>query len=368
MHSSWSAATLLVSAFTFLFILPCSIAATPSTPEISKRGDSIVLPEYKSPAAPRRFHGEFVKVPTKRFDLVPAPGEVFWLDSKRIAFDSTKPGERITDESGKLTGYFTVFVWDVEADTLIEGPKFSSNLCIAAGNIRYLRREGTDWIVFQGSWGREVEIRRFRAGDKENREISINRHNCKEFRLSDSPLKDHTFSPLLDEHGYFVGPRSNPSQQTITYLRIDGRSIELSEIPWGGVWNPIYSRYLGAYYFASLGPSAKRGPYAIWLLYPDGKTEKIILPYIGLLHASPKFYPVKGGWVFTTRATVINETGPGEAGLYRFRNGKYDRLSVGMPANAAVSHDGCKVALLHAPDMKHRVFDLVHLCREKEGK
>jgi hypothetical protein len=271
-----------------------------------------------------------------------------------------------------LIGYFTVFVWNIETDELVEGPKFSSNLCIAAGNIHYEKRLGEERAVFEGRWGHEVEVRRFKAGDGKSRGISLNPHNCREYRSADSPLPDYRSTPLREEHGYLVSPTLKTQEPGRSYLRADGQLIRLPPVEWTDFWAPVYSEYLGSYYFVargpSRGPSVRDGPLSAWLLYPDGRTERQSLPYVELMHDSPKFYPARGGWVFTARSTIPGEPGPGDAGLYRLRDGKYERLSVGLPAQAAVSGDGCKVALLHAPNLKNRVFDLLDLCSNGVAK
>ena len=116
---------------------------------------------------------------------------------------------------------------------------------------------------------------------------------------------------------------------------------------------------------------SEANPHTVWWLQPDGGVEAVDMP-AGVW--------VRGGSVFmvgTSKGTVIVFHGgmisrkePGDQGAYLVHGDNITRLLRGYITAPAVSPDGCKVALSHAPsayhdqpgDLNKRTLKVIQFC------
>jgi hypothetical protein len=148
---------------------------------------------------------------------------------------------------------------------------------------------------------------------------------------------------------YFEERRAYPRNLTL-YVGATGRAVSLP-MTWEEEISPLevaYSTYRGAYV---LRPQMPRGsplgrirawpkdqPLVVYLLWADGRTEAISIPYSPVEFVEhPR--PLRAGWIFG--GGKQRRTG----GLYVLGKNTLTTVEAGLVSEISVSRDGCKAAV-----------------------
>jgi len=131
-----------------------------------------------------------------------------------------------------------------------------------------------------------------------------------------------------------------------------------------------YSEYLDAYvvgheYYDPKYPETR----SFWILQRNGDLKEIPYPKTTLVGRNDLF-PVKPGYLVHYNGGPLTEK-EGTRGLYLIQGEQVQRLIVGLVGGIAVSSDGCKVAFIHARNIKedlstqkpYRTLKYINFCQ-----
>jgi hypothetical protein len=286
----------------------------------------------------------------------------FWIDNERLIFKGFEVGSyskemheapfseqhaKGYDGHGMRTGYY---VWDTKKNTVTLYKDKITNLCAEDGNVVYQTTGSEKAVVWRGKFGEEQPTT-----------IEPVRLNFNELRVScwdrwpqrTEAQKGRRILHLRAGWGYLdAGPSDPPFdlKAPVLYYREGSSTPTTLPIPVGKLINAGYVRFVpheNRHLIVEGNVSRERDA---WFMTRDGKLTEVILPPGPWL--SERLYPVKGGLFLSsahTRGKKILEPG----GAYLILDGEWWRLLfTGIKGRAAISQDGCKVALVVTPDDK----------------
>lgn len=301
------------------------------------------------------------------YELIPlivAPS-LHWIDSNRLLFTGIKTSEMqaaiAAKQPDRVARLRKLYVWD-GINKSVRLYADAQSACVSNGVITYTVRvdkEAGKQFVKEGPLGSEKEIGR----PLPSKEGVRSNFTCKDH------LRDELLPPaprfrrvvvLRDGDGYLdLGPgggndyfeqrRVLPRNLTL-YQGGTGKAIQLP-MTWEeeiSQFEVTYSAYRSAYVLlprmprgAQLGhikPWPKDQPLVVYLLWADGRTQAVTLPYRPAEYlGNPR--PIRAGWIFGGGKS------PKSVALYVFDGTAVAKVESGFVKEIAVSPDGCKAAV-----------------------
>ena len=298
---------------------------------------------------------------------------LYWIDNDRLLFAGIRSADmnaalaaKETDREKRLK---KLYVWHASTE-LVTFYADSRSVCVANGIVRYTVRvdkTAGKVVIREGPFGAEKEVERPLPSNEElssqgqmarvRSNLSCRTHLRSELR---PPVaSDRNVAVLRDGATYLdLGPnfgadwavRRTLPRNLALYRADTGKAFQLP-MTWEEDFSPsevTYSAYRAAYVLRPrkprYAPDEKRRrwsrefPPVVYLLWADGRTETVSIPYFPSEYATHP-QPIKGGWVF----------GGGNfyraAGLYLLGGGSVSKIGVGLVKEIAVSRDGCKAAV-----------------------
>jgi hypothetical protein len=305
--------------------------------------------------------------------------QINWIDNNRILFKSVKDNDKRRVSSGP----FNLSFWEIGKEVRAYTPYVKRvSACANNGIVKYtLEEESGRHRVFYGKFGEEKEItppklsypdlvKNCRIAD--NPEIVVKRQN------------NRAIIPLLDRHGYLelgpsLGKESSDNNPITLHHPSQSQGIALSlrrQEP--GLFAPEYYAFKDAYFIQPiiLYRQGRDKPATVWWMSPDGSITELKIP------VGPW---VKGGsvWALPTAKGIFliyhghkSRRDPGPAGGYLVQGEKYFKVIDGDIRGPAVSPDGCKAAISHAPysdadsntkDPNYRTLKVINFCPEEKN-
>lgn len=301
----------------------------------------------------------------------------FWVDNERVIFKGVEVGTyskemhesppsvrraKGYDDHGMRTGYF---VWDTTNNAVTLYKDKIANLCIEDGNVVY-RMDAERPIVWLGKLGEE------QPADIKPPQLDFNhlRVNCWDrWPERTEAQKGRHILTLRSGWGYLDLGRSDPPRDlkkpVLFYREGQTHPIDL-QIPVGNLINAGYVRFVpheNRHLIVEGNVSKERDA---WFMSRDGRLTEVILP--NGPWSGERLYPVKGGIFLSSSHTKGRKTlEPG--GAYLIRDGEWWKLLfAGIKGRAGVSPNGCKVALVVAPDDKALRENLRQLISGRPGR
>ena len=300
---------------------------------------------------------------------------VNWIDQDRVIFVGgplTELGRVQREGYGRYPVH--LFVWDTSKNRVEVHSKIESvhGLCYRGGYIRYFLPVNTDehLILKSGPFGQETETIVDRKHDtveaRKNRGMLYSELRCKEYPYADILIGEKRgLFPLLEGHGYldiYADPfipdrkmepvrwyrdRTSPPVD-LPIIKLETGESLVSYIEWSSNY-VIETRRARDQVHNSTGDWPKNVPRPVYLMKLDGSIKQINLPYInGITSNGGDFFQLRAGLAFLSRSVVPNR--PGKAGVYIWTGGDaVHRALPGEPAAAALSPDGCKLAVAIDP-------------------
>ena len=296
---------------------------------------------------------------------------IYWIDNRQVIFW----GFRLTDDGGLLDGPHDrgIYIWDTETGK-IRWYADGDSLCYANGYINYgflaYPRKPPD-IKYRVNWkegpmGRErlhvVDLKDDAASMRWYRSYQLNPFDCHMEKWPKGMSRSHRrWTFLLPADGYLdEGPYSGGDDSPVTWHRPNGEVIPLP-LKRKDVMSVQYYPFKKAYFFWRdlYVQDARRRP--IWKrdgcspgtwFYPDGKVERFCIPFISWIpDGSVDVYESRPGLLFRTDSFGRHGYA-GTSGLYLIAGGETHRLLAGQVTGVGISPDGCRVAMVHAPDIR----------------
>lgn len=283
----------------------------------------------------------------------------YWLDNERVIFKGFEVGsyskqmheasrlERRAkgyDEHGMHTGYY---IWDTKKNEVTLYKDKITNLCVEDGIVVYETDDGNKTTVLMGALSEESPIDI--SPEQLNNGLSA---NCwvRRPKRTEAQQGRHILY-LRPGWGYLdIGPTDpprDPKAPVLYYKEGVSKPIELP-IPAGRLMNAGYVRFVpheNRHLIAEGNVSRRR---EAWFMTSDGKVSEVILPSGPWL--SERLYRVKGG-IFLSSAYTQGKRSNVPPGAYLVPDGQWwQLLFIGRQGKAAVSPDGCKVAMTITPD------------------
>ena len=297
-------------------------------------------------------------------DAYPEPIPLFWIDESRVLFRAIAPGSPLTH--GDRT--YARYVWNVSTGrvTATYGPTERPSWCFSGGYSTYVVQVGTEFVMYAGQLGSEVEILRYATVTPNEERPHSNEFDCRPPQPGKPDFDPRKGRRLAGNDGY-IGrvPQSGPSSsQQLAFYKGDSPDPQPLPVRGNEYQKLTYSRYLGAYLLQtdSRSPAGQREIHA-WLLFPDGRLERTTVPDGPWTSASLGFSYGTAGLLMFSHALSS-----GNAGLYLIRGGNIKRIVAGYleAAGMEVADNGCRVALTlsHLPresQYLHRLY-VVDLC------
>ncbi len=296
-----------------------------------------------------------------------------WVDSNRLLFAGIKNVEKNAAISAKeidrVARLKKLYVWD-SASQSVRLHADAQSVCFSKGFVSYIVRAdkvAKKQIVREGLFGFEKELVRALPSKEEisaQEKLAPVRSNftCKTHRRAElvpPARRDRNIVVLHEGDGYLeLGPnlgsdvaekRAHARNLTI-FQATTGKATPLP-MTWDEDFSPtevVYSTYRGAYVLRPRKPGNVRDekrriwsrdfPPTVHLLWSDGRTETISIPYLPSEYVThPQL--AKAGWIF----------GGGNfykaAGLYLFDGQAVQKIDVGLVKEIAVAPDGCRAAV-----------------------
>jgi len=278
-----------------------------------------------------------------------------WVDNTQLLFT----GGTKDEARGKL------HLWNDKTKS-VQRYAEAESACFSNGFIRYqvrMDQVARKRIVREGPFGSEKEIEEPLLSKEELRKMPRVHSNftCKVHLRSElAPPAPNTrnVAVLRDGDGYLdLGPWDIDTKERKTFPRnltlYQGKTGKAIQLPmtWEediASYDVFYSEYRSAYIVHPKKPRGaplelniqwpKDQPLIVYLLWPNGQTETVSIPYWPTEYLS-RPQPVKSGWIF----------GGGNfykaSGLYLFDGKTVSEIDTGQVWGTAVSPDGCKAAV-----------------------
>lgn len=300
---------------------------------------------------------------------------VNWIDQDRVIFvgGSRAEWERFSKEGFEAFVPY-LYVWDTKTNRVGIHSKIRNvhGLCFRGGYIRYYMPGGTgdQSILKSGLFGQETETMVDRKQNtveaRRSRGMLYSELRCKEYAEADvriSPTR--LLFPLLDGHGYlninYNSSVPDEKHEPVFWLKDrDSPPVELPIRKYETAWTNIsYMEWSNTYVIEtdrarnrvqqSTGDWPKNVPRPVYLMKPGGLVQQVNLPYVYRVTSNASyFFPMRSGLAFLSKSVSSNQ--PGKAGVYVWTGGDaLHRVAEGLPKAAALSPDGCKLAVAIDP-------------------
>ncbi len=331
--------------------------------------------------------------PVKDSGLLAEDADIVWLDNQRVLFHGYKAVEQA--KSPKEFHRFIdrgLYLWDTTTgsvalydtfDKRSDGLLLKSSLCVHDGVLSYVNRG----VLISGKPGQETKT------NPPKYPYWVNSHSCRYYDAKPVLVgEDHQTILLREEHGYLdlgTGPKPNyltlrmeQPNPSISFYSTEAKKSFTLPMGWQEVgfiqvhYAPFSNRYLLSglqYYDEQRGflPAWPRdAPHRVWWLSPDGTLEKEEVPDMiaTLQGGSPRMFPIRGG-LFVISSNTRNMREPRAAGGFVVRGQAIQKTVTGMLKRAAVSPEGCRVAVVNDTYAKDRPvserirLQIIELCK-----
>lgn len=307
---------------------------------------------------------------------MPISGEIEWIDNDRVIFSGYEPGIQDTLSGGASSLKRGIYIFDGKSKI---GKRHADGTldCFSRGYIHYRRKnnDGTE-TTLAGMLGQEKEldsasIPKYGVQSKVSCRV-YEKHQLPE--LAGIPAK-----PLLPEHGYLllapltsehdnfirlVAP--NGKQRTLPVRHKDLRSAELRWYEHENAYL-LYDRTPSEVSDRTVPLKPKRVGIAktLHVIEANGSYRTLKVPYHVWHRGLGKFYLAKSAIVMVSRVRGRSRS-PHYEEVFLIRGRYWESiLAGGATSDAAVSPDGCKLALgiAKAPQVNLQpVLHVVNLC------
>lgn len=292
-------------------------------------------------------------------------GKLYWLDDERILFygGTARQDSQRTGKAGANLATGGTYIWHIARGTLEHVSEWEITCYHPEYSTWSLVRPAKNEFRFKaGKFGQETELLPEKLTVQERMQRVRSEITCKTYLRSElkppSPgLRDLVI--LREGDGYLdLGPnlgadaaerRAQP-RNVVLYQANTSNAIRL-QMTWDENFSPsevVYSSYRSAYVLRARKPRDLQGekrrrwsknyPPTVYLVWPDGRTESVSVPYSPAEFASNP-QPVKAGWIF----------GGGNfyraSGLYLFDGKAVSKIDAGLVMNIAAAPDGCRAAV-----------------------
>jgi len=292
--------------------------------------------------------------PTKHdtgYEIIPliTTPSVYWLDNNKLLFSGMRAGRGPRKDLRKIS------VWNAQTNSF-QIYADASSVCFSDGFISYRvhvdKAAGTE-TVREGPLGSEIEfVRPLAPRGAIRSNLTCRTHNRSD--LSPPPSLRRLIVILRPGDGYLdLGPSDiNEKRTPLRNLVLHGR--DQLPLPLPMTWDEdfltsgvVYSAYRKAYVLKPRaprgaldmrGPWPKAQPLTVYLMWADGRTETVLIPYLPAEFLSnPR--PIKGGWIFGGGNFYKS------SGLYVFSDTGVSKIDAGLVKEIAVTPDGCRAAV-----------------------
>ena len=299
---------------------------------------------------------------------------LYWVDDNRLLFAGIKRADMeraiAAKEVDRVTRLKKLYVWD-DVTKSVRLYANAQGACFTNGVIRYsLRVDKTAGkaIVREGPFGSEKEIETSLPSAEElstqgRMARTHSKFTCRTHLRSDlvPPARPFRKVVILREgdgyldlgpgggKNYFEQRRAFPRNLTL-YQSTNGSAITLP-MTWEESFSQFaitYSDYRGAYVLlpqmprgSQLGvvrPWPKDRPLIVYLLWADGRTQTVTVPYWPAEYLEHP-QPTKAGWIFGGGKS------PKTGGLYLFDGASVVKIQSGFVREITVTPDGCRAAV-----------------------
>lgn len=292
-------------------------------------------------------------------------GKLYWLDDERVLFygGSADQGAKRTGAANTIPAAGGTYIWNIATGSLEHVSEWEITCYHPDYSTWSLVRPAKNEYRFKaGKFGQEIELSPEKLTVQQRTQRVRSEITCKTYLRSElvppSPGL-RKLAILREGDGYLdLGPnlgadaterRAKP--QDVVLYQAKARSAVRLQMTWGEDFSAsevIYSSYRSAYV---LRPRKPRGlnetkpqrwskdlPPTVYLVWPNGRTESVSIPYSPAEFASePR--PVNVGWIF----------GGGNfyraSGLYLFDGKIVSKIDSGLVMNIAAAPGGCKAAV-----------------------
>jgi hypothetical protein len=324
--------------------------------------------------------------PVKDSGIYAEEADLVWLDNQRVLFHGHKGMEPSSDPNKILRLVDRgLYRWDTTTGALelydtfdkrSDGLLVKSSLCVHDGVLTHVNRG----MVITGKRGQETKTPFPKPAHW------FNPHSCRYYDTKPFwVVEGHRTIPLLEEHGYLdLGSVSPPQPDPLT-LRFENPNPAISfysvaakksvtlPIGWQEVgflqvhYAPFRDAYLLSgfqYYDEQRGflPAWPRDtPHRVWWLSPDGTVKKEELPNVSPVQGGwPGMLPIRNG-LLVLAGYSKNMSDPGTSGGFVVRDQNVQKVLIGGLRRAAVSADGCRVAVVNDTYEKKPVAERLRL-------
>jgi hypothetical protein len=324
-----------------------------------------------------------IAMTTEDFRRVVIPGsEGAWLDEHRLVFTDRKTlklwskKDGAVEELAQLNGFWCagngVVSWQTGREQLdkqlyrldyvigVPGKMTDSavTLRVPLHTARMVQTSATSWSLQANA-------------------IRQSRFDCRwvqSARLS-GEKNEVQWLALLPGHGFLRFSGGGGRYGQLTYLASeDAQPVDLP-VPGSALMSLEafhYFAYRGAYLISPVWGRRAAPPdekcAKLWWLYPGGKTEEVCLPMDSVYQSNAVlFAPSKIGWLRLTQERNTPH-GPKPGGAYLTRpDGRVEKILESRALSAAVSPDGCAVAIQHHDGSTGQKLEVFSLCKSENG-
>ncbi|HZO55660.1 MAG TPA: hypothetical protein VFB63_23320 [Bryobacteraceae bacterium] len=282
---------------------------------------------------------------------------VYWISNEEVLF-AGPTGETRKRPDGSEEPINRVSTWNSRTSEVRRYGEIAAQLCYHDGYVVYWQRVSPQRLrVNYGKLGEESGVER---GPLQTGEF-YDAHTCRNQNELDAlPVwaKQANARRLLPQHGFLV---ADGGSRNTTYslcptdandrAQCVGLSIGQREVRTFN-WHPFKGAYFAVgHYFqvdashpdggVGRSPWPKGVPMPVWWLYPDGRTERVMLPSGPWLNYFVS--PTRNGFA------TVGHNNAGQQTLYFMAGDAVRPILVGLIEKDAVSPDGCRLAVIHDP-------------------